>query len=151
MKALARGLMTVALLAATTACDGSPTAGNAIVAANEAAAAQSPGVLTFASTPSQSERHPQTASGGVAGIDFAGALVTGQPCYTTSATHSTQDNTVTVTVTGTPMGGVCAQVVTYHNYIGRVSALLPGTYNFIVLHQVRTTTTTAYSGTITVQ
>jgi hypothetical protein len=32
MKALTKGLMTLALLAATAACDGSPTAGSALMA-----------------------------------------------------------------------------------------------------------------------
>lgn len=150
MKTLTRGLMGLALAAATAACDGSPTAGSGLTASS-ARAAESPGVLTFASTPSQTERRPQTASGGVAGIDFAGALVTGTPCYTVVATHSTRAGTVTVTVTGTRTGDICAQVVTYHNYTGRVSALLPGTYTFTVIHQVGTNTTTAFTGSVTVQ
>lgn len=150
MKALNRGLMVVALAAAA-ACDGSPTEGTVIVPQNEASAAQSPGVLTFTSRPSQTEQTPQTASGGLAGIDFTGTLVTGTPCYAASATHSTRGNDVTVTVTGTRTGNICAQVVTYHNYTGRVSALLPGTYHFTVIHQVGTSSTTAFSGTVTVQ
>jgi hypothetical protein len=148
MKTLTRGLMGLALAAAAAACDGSPTAGSELTAPRTA---ESPGVLTFASTPSQTERRPQTASGGVAGIDFAGALVTGTPCYTVAATHNTQSGTVTVTVTGTSTGGICAQVVTYHNYTGRVSALLPGTYTFTVIHQVGSNTTTAFTGSVTVQ
>lgn len=151
MKAVSRGLMVVALAAAAAACDGSPTAGSALVAANDGGAAQSPGVLTFASRPSQTEQSPQTASGGLAGIDFTGSLVTGTPCYTVSATHATEGSDVTVTVTGTRTGDICAQVVTYHNYTGRVSALLPGTYNFTVIHRVGANTTTAFSGTVTVQ
>lgn len=150
MKALTRGLTGLALAAATAACDGSPTAGTAFSPANDRAV-ESPGVLTFASTPSQTEQRPQTASGGIAGIDFAGSLVTGTPCHTVAATHNTRASTVTVTVTGTRTGGICAQVVTYHNYTGRVSALLPGTYTFTVIHQVGTNTTTAFSGAVTVQ
>jgi hypothetical protein len=152
MKALIRGLLGLALVAATAACDGSPTAGSVLVSSNDGSeAVESPGVLTFTSTPSQTEQRPQTASGGIAGIDFAGALVTGTPCYTVAATHGTRNNSVTVTVTGTSTGGICAQVVTYHNYTGRVSALLPGTYTFTVIHRVGANTTTAFTGTVTVQ
>lgn len=149
MKGVSKGLMVLAL-AAVAGCDGSPTSVSARVPAN-GLAAQSPGVLTFASAPSQTERAPQTASGGLAGIDFTGSLVTGTPCYTASATHEAQASSVTVTVTGTRTGDVCAQVVTYHNYTGRVSALLPGTYNFTVIHRVGANTTTAFSGPVTVQ
>ena len=141
----------VLALAAAAACDGAPTAGSALAARSDGQRAQSPGVLTFASTPSQTEQRPQTASGGLAAIDFAGSLATGTPCHTVSAAHSTQGSDVTVTVTGTSTGGICAQVVTYHNYTGRVSALLPGTYNFTVVHRVGTRVTTAFSGTVTVQ
>lgn len=151
MKALSRELMVLALAVASAACDGSPTAGSAFVSQNEAGAAQSPGVLTFTSRPSQTEQTPQTASGGLAGIDFTGSLVTGTPCHTVTASHNTRGNDVTVTVTGTRTGSICAQVVTYHNYTGRVSGLLPGTYTFTVIHRVGTSTTTAFSGTVTVQ
>lgn len=152
MKAVIRGLMTIALVAATAACDGSPTTASSLVAADEGiAAAKSPGVLTFTSTQSQSEQTPQTASGSLAAIDFTGSLTTGTPCYTVTAEHTTRNNRVTVTVTATPTGGICAQVITYNNYTGRISALLPGTYTFTVIHRIGNNSTTAFSDTVTVQ
>jgi hypothetical protein len=153
MKTLTRSLAAVVLAAAAAACDGSPTAGSPFVSGNDGnGAAQSPGVLTFTSTQSFAQPTPQTASGGVAGIDFAGSLTTGTPCNTVTATHGTSGNDVTVTVTATSTNvGACAQVVTHNNYTGRVSALLPGTYDFTVLHVNRGTTTTAFTGTVTVQ
>lgn len=153
MKVLTKGLMTIALLAATAACDGSPTEASAFVAGDQGvSAAQAPqGVLTFTSTQSYSEETPQTASGGVAGIDFTGSLTTGTPCVTVTATHSARRNDVTVTVTATSTGGICTQVVTYNNYTGRVSGLAAGTYNFTVIHRNGGTSTTAYTSTVTVQ
>lgn len=152
MKTLAKGLATIALASGAAACSGSPTAGAAFVSGTDrTGTGGSPGVLTFTSAQSFSERSTQTASGGVAGIDFTGSLTTGTPCNTVSATHGTSGNNVTVTVTAAPTGGVCAQVVTFNNYTGRVSALLPGTYDFTVLHVNSGTTTTAFTATLTVQ
>lgn len=155
MKTLTKGMAALVLAAAAAGCDGSPVAGSAFVSGSgRTGAAESPGVLTFASTQSFSNPTPQTASGGIAGIDFTGSLSTGNPCYTLTATHATSGNDVTVTVTAAstaPPGTACAQVVTHNNYTGRVSALLPGTYGFTVLHVYRGTTTTAFSGTVTVQ
>jgi hypothetical protein len=154
MKALTKGLMTIALLAATAACDGSPTGASAFSAGDGFSAAQAPapsGVLTFSSTQSYSEETPQTASGGVAGIDFTGSLTTGTPCVTVTATHSARRNDVTVTVTATSTGGICTQVITHNNYTGRVSGLAAGTYDFTVIHRNGNTSTTAYASTVTVQ
>lgn len=152
MKALVKGLMTVALLAATTACDGSPTAGSAFVAESDGISmAKSQSSLTFSSTQSFESESPQTASGSVGGIDFTGSLTTGTPCYDVSASHRAQSNTVTVTVTAAGTGGFCSQVITYNNYTGRVSGLAAGTYTFNVVHQSGGGSATAYSSTVTVQ
>jgi hypothetical protein len=153
MKALTRGLMTIALLAATAACDGSPTAGSAFVAENDAfAAAQAPSsTLTFSSTQSYSEQTPQTATGGTGAIDFTGSLTTGTPCVNVSATHSQRRNAVTVTVSAADNGNICTQVITNNNYTGRVSGLAAGTYTFTVQHQGGFNDGTAFSGTLTVQ
>lgn len=154
MKALAKGLMTVALLAAAAACDGSPTAGSALVAGDDAfSAAQAPSsTLTFSSTQSYSEATPQTATGGVGTIDFTGSLTTGTPCVTVTAGHGVRRNDITVTVTAANTGNVCTQVITNNNYTGRISGLAAGTYNFTVVHQGGFSgTEPAFSGTVTVQ
>lgn len=154
MKALTKGLMTIALLAATAACDGSPTAGSALVAGNDAfSAAKAPsGTLTFSSTQSYSEQTPQTASGGTGAINFTGSLTTGTPCVNVSATHGVRNNVVTVTVTAANSGGICTQVITNNNYTGSVSGLPAGTYTFNVVHQGGFDSgQTVYSGPVTVQ
>lgn len=153
MKALAKGLLTVALLAATTACNGSPTAGTALIAENDAfSAARAPGsTLAFSSTQSYSEQAPQTATGGTGGIDFTGSMTTSTPCVDVSATHSERRGAITVTVTAADNGGFCSQVITHNNYTGRVSGLAAGTYTFTVVHGTGGGATTAWSGTVAVQ
>lgn len=151
MKALAKGLMTVALLAATTACDGSPTAGSALVSESDGIAMAKQSRLTFSSTQSYDTQTPQTASGGAGAIDFTGSLTTGNPCYSVSATHTSGTNAVTVTVTATSTGGFCTQVITNNNYTGRVSGLAAGAYTFTVVHQVGESSSTAYTSVVTVQ
>ena len=156
MNTRAKGLAAIALAAATAACSGSPTAGAVFASGNDGTGTESsPGVLTFTSTQSTIVQTAQTAAGGVAAIDFTGSLTTGTPCNVVTATHDTSGNDITVTVTATPTtttpGTACVQVVTFNNYTGRISALLPGTYDFSVLHVRAGTTTTAFFGTVTVQ
>lgn len=144
-------LLAVALLGAA-ACDGTPTAASAFAAPDGGPAmAQSPGVLTFASTQSYSDPTPQTAAGGLARIDFTGSLLTGTPCYTVTGSHTARGSDVTLTVTATRTGDICAQVVTHNNYQGSVAALTPGTYTFTVVHVAGSNRTTAYTGTVVVQ
>lgn len=148
MKALAKGLMTVALLAATTACDGSPTAGSAFVAESDGiSTARAGSTLTFSSTQSFDTQTPQTANGSAGGIDFTGSLTSGTPCVEVTASHRERSGAVTVSVTSTGTGGFCSQVLTNNNYTGRVSGLAAGTYTFTVQHG----TATAYTSTVTVQ
>ncbi|HEY0016029.1 MAG TPA: hypothetical protein VGC13_06905 [Longimicrobium sp.] len=152
MKTLGKGLMMIALVAATAACDGSPTAGSALVAGEGIAAAKAPsGTLTFASTQSSSEQTPQTATGGTGTISFTGSVTTPTPCFDVSATQSGRRDTITLTVTASPNGGFCAQVITNNNYTGSISGLAPGTYTFNVVHVVNGTSETAYTSTVTVQ
>ena len=151
MKALAKGLMTVALLAAATACDGSPTAGSAFVSESDGISMAKQSRLTFSSTQSYETATPQTATGGAGGIDFTGSLTTGTPCVSVAATHSAGSNAVTVTVTGTSTGDFCTQVITNNNYTGRVSGLAAGAYTFTVVHQAGGGSSTAYTGVVAVQ
>ncbi|HEU4559249.1 MAG TPA: hypothetical protein VFS20_15435 [Longimicrobium sp.] len=152
MKGMTRNLATLALVAACAACDGAPTASSALAApADGPALAQSPGVLTFSSTQSYTDQSPQTATGALARIDFTGSLTTGQPCYVVTGSHTARNGTVTLTVTATRTGDVCAQVVTHNNYQGSVAGLTPGTYTFTVIHSVNNTRTTAFTGTVVVQ
>ncbi len=153
MKALAKGLMTVALLAATAACDGSPTTASAFVSESDGIAMQGGTTLTFSNTPSYdyATRNAQTASGSVGGIDFTGSLTTPNPCYNVSASRSVRQTNVTVTVTADYNGNMCMQVITYQNYTGRVNGLAAGTYNFTVVHETDGSAKTAWTGPVTVQ
>ena len=152
MNRLTTGLAALVLAAATMACGGSPTGGSTFVSGNDrTGAGLSPGELTFTSTQSFSNPAAPTATGGVGGIDFAGSLTTGTPCNTITAVHSISGNNITVTITATGNAEVCVQVVTHNNYTGRISAIPPGTYDLIVRHTERGTTTTASTATVTVQ
>lgn len=151
MRGMTKHLLALALLACA-ACDGAPTASSALAAPSEQASlAQSPGVLTFSSTQSYSERTPQTATGGLARIDFTGSLTTGQPCYVVTGSHNARSSTVTLTVTATRTGDICTQVVTNNNYQGSIAGLTPGVYTFTVLHVVNGASTPAYTGAVVVQ
>lgn len=152
MKAVTRGLMTLALVAATAACDSSPTTASALVAGDEGiSTARSESTLTFSSTQNYETQTPQTASGSVGGIDFSGSLTSGTPCVEVAATHRAGRSDVTVTVSATGTGGFCSQVITHNNYTGRVSGLAAGTYTFTVVHNTGGANSTAYSSTVAVQ
>ena len=151
MKAVTKGLMTIALLAATAACDGSPTTASAFAPESDGIAMAKASNFTFNNTASYSEQSPQTATGGVGGIDFTGSLTTGTPCYNVSATRSVSGTNVTVTVTAADNGNTCMQVITYQNYTGRVSGLAAGAYTFNVVHVTNGTSEPAYTSTVTVQ
>lgn len=151
MNALAKGLTTIALLAATTACDGSPTTASAFVSESDGISMARQSRLTFNSTQSNTTQSEQTASGAAGAIDFTGSVTTGTPCYDVSATHQAGAGSVTVTVTANDTGQICAQVITYNNYTGRVSGLAAGTYNFTVVHNVNGSSSTAFTGTVAVR
>lgn len=149
MNAMTKGLLTIAMLAATAACDGAPTASNEFVSTVDGPSfAQSSGsTLTFSSTQSGSTTSPQSATGGTGSISFTGSITTPTPCYEVSATHAARSGSVTVTVTTADAGGFCTQVVTNNNYQGSVNGLAAGTYTFTILHD----RTTAYTSTVVVQ
>ena len=153
MKAMTKGLLTIALLAATTACDSAPTASSALVSepGGPSFAAAEQGTLTFSASGSQTTSNPQTASGGAGSINFTGSVTTGTPCYNVTASHTGRRNTITVTVTATDNGNICTQVVTNQNYQGAVSGLAAGNYTFNVVHVVDGRSETAYTGSVAVQ
>lgn len=143
----------VTLTAAAACSDATPTdPSSSLVAAPESgvSAAKQSSSLTFNSTKSYSSQSEQTALGGVGAIDFSGSLMTGNPCYDVSATHREGQGSVTVTVSAAGNGGLCTQVITYHNYQGRVHGLASGSYTFTVVHDVNGNSTTAYSGNVLV-
>ena len=153
MKAMTKGLLTIALISATAACDGAPTASNEFVSTPDGPAfAQQPSsTLTFSSTQSQTTATPQSSSGGAGSISFTGSLTTSTPCYDVSASHSDRNNSVTVTVTAADAGGICTQVITNNNYQGSVNGLAAGTYTFSVVHNNGGSRTTAHTSTVVVQ
>jgi hypothetical protein len=152
MMKMTRNLLTLALLAATAACDGAPTASSALAAPTEGPSlAQSRSRLSFSYTQSGSTETPQTATGGVGQINFTGSITTGTPCYDLTATHGAQGNGITVTVTAASTGGFCTQVITNNNYQGAVTSLAAGSYTFTVIEVVNGQQTTAFTGPIVVQ
>lgn len=154
MKAMTKGLLTIALLSATVACDGAPTASNEFVSTVEGPSfAKAPSSrLTFSSTQSQTTATPQSSSGAVGSIDFTGSISTSTPCYDVTATHTSGTNAVTVTVTASGSGGFCTQVITNNNYEGSVTGLAAGTYTFTVIHSYGSgNTSTAHTNTVVVQ
>lgn len=152
MKAMTKGLLTIALLSAA-ACNGAPTASNEFASTPDGPAfAQQPGsTLSFSSTQSQTTATPQSSSGGAGSINFAGSMMTGTPCYDVSASHSQRSGSVTVTVTAADAGGICTQVITHNNYQGSVNGLAAGTYTFTVVHSDGGSRTTAHTNTVVVQ
>lgn len=154
MKAMTKGLLTIALISATAACNGAPTASNEFASTPEGPSFAKPpsgSSLTFSSTQSQTTATPQSSSGGTGSINFAGSLTTGTPCYDVTASHSARTGSVTVTVTGSDTGGFCTQVVTNNNYQGAVTGLAAGTYTFTVVHNTGGTSTVAHTNTVVVQ
>lgn len=152
MKAMTKGLL-IALISATAACNGAPTASNEFVSTPDGPSFAKPpsSRLTFSSTQSQTTATPQSSSGAAGSINFAGSLTTSTPCYDVSATHSARTGSVTVTVTGTDTGGFCTQVITNNNYQGAVTGLAAGTYTFTVVHNTGGTSTVAHTNTVVVQ
>jgi hypothetical protein len=152
MKAMTKGLLTIAMLLATAACDGAPTASSELVATPaEPSFARSNAQLAFSSTQSYSEQAPATATGGVRAISFTGSITTPNPCYAVTAAQSTRRNQVTVTVSAAPTDGFCTQIITNNNYQGTVTGLEPGTYTFTVVNEVNGTRTVAQTSTVVVQ
>lgn len=147
MNAMTKGLLTIAMLAATAACDGAPTASNEFVStADGPSFAATASTLTFSSTQGTTAT-PQSASGGTGSISFAGSITTPTPCYEVSATHTARNGTVTVNVTSADAGGFCTQVITNNNYQGSVNGLEAGTYTFTVLED----RVPAYTSVVVVQ
>lgn len=153
MKGTIKGLAAVVAMVAITACsDASPTE-SSFVATDAAAMAKAqpgPGTLTFSSSPSYSSQTSQTATGGLGTIDFTGSLQTPNPCYNVTAAHTGSGTAITVTVSAAYNGNICTQVITWHNYNGRISGLPAGNYTFTVVHDLEGSRSTAYSSQVLV-
>lgn len=150
MMGMKKSLLTLALLAATAACDGAPTASSALTAPTDGPSLAQKSRLSFSATQSYTDQTPQTATGGTGRIDFTGSLTTGTPCYSVTATHGAQGGNVTVTVSAASTGGFCTQIVTNNNYQGSVTGLAAGTYTFTVIHNTAGGSETAYTGPVVV-
>lgn len=151
MKTIARGLLAV-LLAATAACNGSPTGSPVFVTGNNGdPATPADGTLTFNLTQSNDTQTPQNTAGGTGTIAFAGSIPTATPCWTVTAVQTQAGNDITVTITATPSGQVCAQVITYNNYQATITGLPAGTYTLTVIHNLGGTSTTAINNTVVVR
>jgi ABC-type molybdate transport system substrate-binding protein len=151
MKTIATGLLAV-LLAATAACNGTPTGAPVFVSGNNGDTTTSAdGTLTFSQTQSNDTRTPQSATGGTGTIAFTGSISTATPCWFVAAVQTQTGNDITVTVTATPSGESCSQVITFHNYLATITGLAAGTYTLTVIHNVGGTPVTAYDNTVVVR
>jgi hypothetical protein len=151
MRTIATGLAVV-LLAASSACSGSPTGSSLVVNRNNGGTgADAAGTLTFTQTQSNDTQTPQNAAGGTGSIVFAGSISTATPCWAVTATHTQDGAEITVTVTATPSGQVCTQVITFHNYQATIAGLAAGTYRLTVIHDIGGTAVTAYNSTVVVR
>lgn len=151
MRTIASGLLAGVLLAASVACGGAPTGSSLIVNRNNGrTGAESASTLTFTQTQSNDTRRQQSASGGTGSIVLAGSITTATPCWLVTAVHTHDGNDVTVTVTATPSGQVCTQVITFHNYQATVAGLAAGTYRLTVVHDVGGVVTTAFNSSTVV-
>ncbi|MEW5928492.1 MAG: hypothetical protein AB1941_13570 [Gemmatimonadota bacterium] len=108
------------------------------------------GTLTFSSTASSEGGQAESATGGTGSISFQGSIQTSTPCFNVTGSHRERGSRIVVTVTAAPTDGICAQVITYHNYSGAVSGLAAGTYDFQIVEAVGGRSTTVLSQQVTV-
>jgi hypothetical protein len=119
--------------------------------ADGAVAARAGGTLAFSSTADYSAQSEQTAMGTTGAIQFTGSITTPTPCYEVAGAQRTSGSTVTLTVSARGTGGICMQVITFHNYTGSVSRLPAGTYTFEVVHEVGTSRSVAFRQEVVVR
>ena len=148
MNATSRGIAAIAMLLTAAGCGDFRS--EPLLPPADAVAAKAAGTLTFSSQADYSTQYEQTATGTVGAIEFTGSLTTPNPCYSVHASHRAGGSTITLTVSARSTGGVCTQVITYHNYTGDVSRLAPGEYTFQVVHEVGTSRSTVFSQPVTV-
>ena len=108
------------------------------------------GTLAFSSTASSESGQAESATGGTGTISFQGSIQTSTPCFNVTGSHRERGSRIVVTVTAAPTDGICAQVITYHNYSGAVSGLAPGTYDFQIVEAVGGRSTTVLTQQVTV-
>jgi hypothetical protein len=147
-----KGMMTAAALFAVAACSdaGTPVEPASSFAPVAPVAAKSNTQLTFSNTTSTTSAQPESATGGAGRIDFTGSLQTPTPCYNVTATHSASEATVTVTVSASPNGQACIQVIAQQNYTGAVTGLAPGIYTFTLVHKTPDGSAPAYTAPVIV-
>jgi hypothetical protein len=142
-----KGALTVAVLALAAACSD-----RGIVAPDGPMAAKSGTTypMTFNVTQDYGTAQAATATGGAGVIDFTGTLQTPTPCYDLTAVNQA-GRSIVVTVTATDLGGICMQVITWNNYTGQLTGMVPGSYAFKVVHVTGRQSSTAWSGTVVVR
>lgn len=150
MNARTRGLAAIVMLLSAAGC-GDLRSEPLLPIVDGAVAAKAGGTLEFSSTADYSMQSEQTAMGTTGAIQFTGSITTPTPCYDVKAAHRTSGSTVTLTVSARSTGGICMQVITFHNYTGSVSRLAAGTYTFEVIHEVGTSRSLAFQQDVTVQ
>jgi hypothetical protein len=149
MYARMKGLVSILALAAVAACGDARQ--DLLIPGEDALLSKGQGTLTFSHTTAYDQAFEQTATGETGAIAFTGSVTTPTPCYDVKATHRTSGSRVTLTVSARSTGSGCIQVIAYQNYEGAISRLTPGTYEFVVVHEVGTSRSTVFTGAVTVQ
>jgi hypothetical protein len=88
-----------------------------------------------ATTNVPSPPEPPTISPAAGGATVAGRILTGDPCQELTAAAAARDRIVTLTVTATRVGEVCAAVVAAYDYTAAVRGLARGPYTVRVVHR----------------
>lgn len=78
---------------------------------------------------------PPTIAPAAGGVTVAGRIATGDPCHELAAAAAARDRVVTLTVTATRVGEVCAAVVAAYDYTAAVRGLARGPYTVRVVHR----------------
>lgn len=150
MNTTIKGLFTAMAFVAAAGCsDAMPTTPSAMLP-EAAAQAAPPARLAFSSTQSYTDQQAFSATGGAGSIDFTGSMTTGTPCYDVTGAVQSAPGVVELTVSASPTGGACIQVLTFNNYQGEVTRLSPGVYTFTVVHESGSSTQTVFTDVVTV-
>lgn len=144
----AAGLAVAVLAAAGSAQAAVPAPGGTDGPGVERAAYRA--TLTFSSTASSESGQAESATGGTGSISFQGSVQTSTPCFNVTGSQRQRGSRIVLTVTAAPTDGICAQVITYHNYSGAISGLAPGTYDFQIVEAVGGRSTTVLTQQVTV-
>jgi hypothetical protein len=74
------------------------------------------------------------ATGGTGTVTVRGSMPAPNPCYTLSGAAASEGRTLTLTVTGRPGDGMCAQMIATLGYDATLRGVPAGSYTLRVVH-----------------